>query len=101
MEEHGREEAFGVAGESGIRGGRGGNEEATDERCAAIGDEVEFGGVVLVLGAQHARDFEEVAVEAEGGEEVAGVVGEAGGFGDGGGRERGNERWQRQDGRWD
>ncbi len=39
---------------------------------------------MLVLGTKDAGDAEEVAVEAEGGEEVAGVVGEAGGFGEGG-----------------
>ena len=45
-----------------------------------------------MLGAEDAGDFEEVAVEAEGGEEVAGVVGEAAGFGEGGSGERGRQR---------
>jgi hypothetical protein len=39
---------------------------------------------VLVLGAENARDTEEIDVETERGEEVAGVVGEASGSGEGG-----------------
>jgi hypothetical protein len=53
---------------------------------------------VLVFGAQNARDFEEIAVETEGSEEVSGIVGEAGGFGEGGRRTR---RWERLERRRD
>jgi hypothetical protein len=54
-----------------------------DELGAAVGDEAQFGGVVLVLWTQNAGDVEEIAVETQGGEEVSGVVGETAGFGDG------------------
>jgi hypothetical protein len=52
------------------------SEEALDELGAAGGDEAELGGVVAVLWAQDAGDAEEVAVEAESAEEIAGVVGQ-------------------------
>jgi hypothetical protein len=39
---------------------------------------------MLVLGPKDAGDVEEIAVETEGGEEVAGVVSQTGGFGKGG-----------------
>jgi len=64
--------------------GSGCGQQAMDEPGAAVGDEAQFGGVVLVFGTQDAGDMEEIAVEAEGGEEVSGVVGEATGFGEGG-----------------
>ena len=63
-------------------------QQAADEAGAALGDGAELGGVVLVLGAEDAGDIEEIAVEAECGEEIAGVVGEAGGVSEGGGRVR-------------
>ena len=87
-------------GRAGSGGCGGGDEQAADEVGAAIGDEAEFGGVVAVLGAENAGDVEEVAVETEGGEEIAGVVGEAGGFGDGGRWDEGGWRqcWQRLEG---
>ena len=66
-------------------GGDGQGEEALDELGAAVGDDAEFCGVVLMLGAQDAGQAEEIAVEAEGGEEIAGVVGQAGGVGEVGG----------------
>ena len=51
-----------------------------------------------MFGAQNARDFEEIAVETEGSEEVSGIVGEAGGFGEGGRR---TGRWERLERRRD
>jgi len=44
---------------------------------------------MLVLWTQDAGDFEEIAVEAQGGEEISGIVGEAVGFGEGGRRRGG------------
>jgi hypothetical protein len=65
--------------------GLGCEDQTLDEAGAAVGDEAEFGGVVLVLGAQDAGGAEQIAVEAERGEEIAGVVDEAGGVGEAGG----------------
>jgi hypothetical protein len=66
-----------------VRGLFGGDDQTLDEIGAAAGDEAELGGVVTVLGTEDAGDAEEIAVEAERGEEIAGVVGEAGGAGEG------------------
>jgi hypothetical protein len=54
----------------------GSGEQTPDEGGAAVGDEGEFGGVVLVLRAKDARSAEEIAVETERCEEIAGVVSE-------------------------
>jgi hypothetical protein len=65
--------------------GRGGNrcgQQTLDELGAAVGDNAELGGVVLMLGTKDAGNVEEIAVETEGGEEVAGVVSQTGGFGE-------------------
>ena len=70
--------------------GRGSSQQAMDELGAAVGDEAQFGGVMLVLWTQNARDFEEIAVETQGREEVSGIMGEAAGFGEGG---HGIGRW--------
>ena len=60
----------------------GDSEQALNELGAAGGDEAEFGGVVAVLGAKDAGDAEEIAVETESAEEIAGVVGQARTLGD-------------------
>jgi len=66
--------------------GGGSGQETMDECGAAVGDDAELGGIVLVLRAQNAGDVEEIAVEAECIEKVPGVVGKAAGFGEGGRR---------------
>jgi len=66
--------------------GGGSGQETMDECGAAVGDDAELGGIVLVLRAQNAGDVEEIAVEAECSEKVPGVVGKAAGFGEGGRR---------------
>jgi hypothetical protein len=52
-----------------------------------------------MLWTQNARDLEEIAVETERGEQVSCVVGEAGGFGEGGRRMRRGGRLEGR--RWD
>jgi hypothetical protein len=59
--------------------------QTPDELGAAVGDEAELGGVVTVLGTKDAGGAQKIAVEAERSEEVAGVMGQAGGVGEGGG----------------
>jgi hypothetical protein len=48
-------------------GGNGRGQQTLYELGAAVGDEAELGGVVLVLGTKNARDAEEIDVETEGG----------------------------------
>ena len=89
FQQTGRKQRCGVDRVRRFLGAGGGcSQQAADEAGAAVGDEAELGGVVLVLRAQNAGDVEEIAVETERGEEVSGVVGEAGGFGEGGRRMR-------------
>ena len=51
-------------------------EKTLDEFGTAGGDEAELSGVVAVLGTKDAGDAEEIAIEAESTEEIAGVVGQ-------------------------
>ena len=69
---------------SGRRGRGGGGEQAADEFGTAVRDEAKLRGVVLVLGAEDAGAAEQVRIKSESGEQVAGIVGEASSFGEGG-----------------
>jgi hypothetical protein len=51
-------------------------EQAAEQRTAAFIDQAQLGGVVTVRRRQHAGGLEQIAVEAEGSEQVAGVVGQ-------------------------
>jgi hypothetical protein len=65
-------------------GCRGYGEQTPDELGAAVGDDTELGGVVTVLGTKDAGSAQEIAVEAERSEEIAGVMSQADGVGESG-----------------
>ena len=70
------------AGAGGLIVGAGEVDEAVDHGPAALGEELEVLGVALMLFVEDAGEAEQLGVELEGAEQVAGVVGEALGVGE-------------------
>jgi hypothetical protein len=54
------------------------DQQALDERGAACGDEVQIGCVVAMLRPQDTRRAEQVGVQTERAQQIAGVVSQAG-----------------------
>jgi hypothetical protein len=58
-------------------------EQPVDERAAALRKQPKFAGVVQMFGAKNTGKIQEVAIEAERSQKIAGIVGEARAFGNG------------------